>query len=77
MALKASVIFTDSYVTRILRHSLGIYRELSKLQGYFHLVSPRFVHLPAASLVRRSCLCLQAWHLPLLLIMTDELGNLL
>lgn len=39
-------------------------------------LTPKCVHLPA-SLVTCSCVCLQTWHLLLVAIMPDELGNLL
>lgn len=39
-------------------------------------LTPEFVRFPA-SLARCSRLCLQTWHLPLMVIMPDELGNVL
>lgn len=82
MDLKASLLFSESYVTLMLRSGNTKHCKLSgnlpTAQQATRLLSPpKFVQFPA-SLVSCSCLCLQTWHLPLMvIIMPDEPGNLL
>lgn len=75
-AQKAPVLLADSCVTfdtRLLSGNLPRAQQPARPTFTISL-TPQFVHFPA-SLVSRSCLCLQTWLLVLMVVMPDELAN--